>query len=200
MLSNIVPPIEAQDYIRINEIKNMIYCPRIPFYTLCLHLDRETGLSRLGLAAEAETKKRMKRRQHALHAVVEGERHFDQTVFSRQYGIIGQIDEVVVVPEGVYLVDYKDTDKDYGYWKVQLAAYAYCVQDMLGQLPLGCYVYSIPTQTYHEVTYNKRQQRKLMSLLAYLRGMTQHEICPEPTPQRAKCNTCQYLRFCNDIE
>ena len=111
----IAPPDEEllSTYLRINELKNYAYCPRISFYTLCLGIDRETGLSKMGIEAEAEVKTRMKRRKHALHAVVDGQRHFDVTVFSHTYRIVGRLDEVVEAADGIYLIDYKDTDRDY---------------------------------------------------------------------------------------
>jgi CRISPR/Cas system-associated exonuclease Cas4 (RecB family) len=115
---------ETDAYLRINEIKNMIYCPRISYYALCLGLDRETGLSRMGIAAEAEVKGRMRRRKHALHAVVDGERYFDVLLVSHVARLIGRIDELVATDAGVYLVDYKDTERDYGYWRAQLCAYS----------------------------------------------------------------------------
>ncbi len=186
-------------YIRINELKNYLYCPRISFYTLCLHIDRETGLSRMGIEAEIVAKRRMKRRKHALHSVMDGVRYFDVSVFSHTHRLVGKIDEVVESSAGLYLVDYKDTDKDYGYWKVQMAAYALCMPETDQRPIVGCYIYSIPTQTYTETKTTKRDHRKLTGILGELHAMTRHEICPPPTPHRAKCRTCQYTRFCNDV-
>src|SRR5579871_6411125 len=81
---------DTTHYLRINELKNYTYCPRISFYALCLGIDRETGLSRAGIDAEAETKVRMKRRKQALHSVKEGERHFDVTVYSHTLQLVGR--------------------------------------------------------------------------------------------------------------
>lgn len=186
-------------YLRINELKSYAYCPRISFYTLCLRLDRETGLSRMGIEAEAEVKTRMKRRKHALHAVVDGQRHFDVTVFSHIYQIVGRLDEVVETAAGIYLIDYKDTDRDYGYWKLQMYAYRLCLEEMLTPTILGCYIYSIPTQEYHEVKFAQRDAGKLPVALTELRAMVENEICPPPVEQIGKCRVCQYARFCNDV-
>ena len=153
----------------------------------------------MGIVAEAATKKRMRRRQHALHAVVEGERSFDVTLVSQQHRLIGKIDEVVETTAGAYLVDYKDNERDYGYWQVQMAAYRLCYEES-GTMPcLGTFIYSIPTQQYHEVTPQSRQRNKLFSILETLDVMVDREVCPPPTRQRGKCRTCQYARFCNDV-
>jgi CRISPR-associated exonuclease Cas4 len=190
---------DTDGYLRINELKNYLYCPRISFYALCMGLDRETGLSQLGVEAEADVKTRMKRRQHALHAVVNGRRWLDVEVVSHAQQIIGKIDEVVETAQGVYLVDYKDTDRDYGYWKMQLCAYRMCFEEA-EQLPvLGCYIYTLPTQTYHEIKLRKPDQAKFIEILDEIRSMVRDERCPSPVQQAGKCAVCQYARFCNDV-
>ena len=197
----IEPPDEEllSTYIRVNELKNYAYCPRISFYTLCLGIDRETGLSRMGIEAEAEVKSRMKRRKHALHAIVEGQRHFDVTVFSHTYRLVGRLDEVVETADGVYLIDYKDTDRDFGYWKLQMNAYRVCLDYPPAPPVLGCYIYSIPTQQYHEMKFTQRDAEKLLAALTELHNMVESERCPPPAPQLGKCRVCQYARFCNDV-
>jgi CRISPR-associated protein Cas4 len=186
-------------YWRVNEIKNYLYCARISFYTLCMGLDRETGLSQMGIEAEADTKKRMKRRKHALHAVHDGTRHFDVQVVSHTHQLIGRLDEVVETETGVYLIDYKDTDKDYGYWKLQMLAYRLCIEEQTELPVLGSYVYSIPTQQYTAVKTTATHQRKLAGVLETLAEMVNSEVCPPPVKQIGKCRSCQYARFCNDV-
>lgn len=190
---------DTTHYLRINELKNYVYCPRISYYALCLGLDRETGLSRSGIDAEANVKARMKRRKHALHTVVDGTRHLDVLVASHIQHLVGRLDEVVETPSGVHLVDYKDTERDYGYWKLQMCAYQLCVEESWRLPILGCHVYSIPTQQYHPVTFNKRERNKLLRIVKDIAAMIQEERCPPPTNQRGKCHVCQYARFCNDI-
>lgn len=185
-------------YLRINELKNAVYCLRIPFYALCWAMDRETTLSRMGIAEEARTKHKMKRRKHALHAVHDGIRHFDVPVVHHDLQLVGRLDEIVETDAGIYLVDYKDTERDYGYWKIQMAAYRGALT-AAGETVLGCYVYTIPTQTYHTVKITKRERRKLATLVAQLHDLLASEVCPPPTTHTRKCYGCQYANFCNDI-
>lgn len=186
------------EYIRINEIKNYIYCPRIPFYTLCLSLDRETALSKIGIENEDITKKRMKRRKHAAHAVHNGTRHLDVPVTHHDLRLVGRVDELIMTDDGVYVIDYKDTDRDYGYWRVQMTAYKLCLT-AAGHKVLDCYIYSIPDQTYHSLKLAKRDESRLKTILASLQRMIETEIIPAPTRHHRKCVTCQYERFCNDV-
>lgn len=190
--------IDTQPYLRINEVKNYIYCPRISYYTLCLQIDRGTDLSRAGTMAEGVTKQKMKRRKYALHSVHEGERRFDVPVVSHTHRIVGKIDEVVETPDGVYLVDYKDTERDYGYWRVQLCAYAIAMQEM-GQTVLGIYIYSIPQKQYMQIHPRDKDKLQLASTIEALRQLVFNEICPEAAEQIAKCRVCQYTRWCNDV-
>lgn len=188
----------VDNYLRINEIKNYLYCPRIPFYTLCLEMDRETALSQLGIESESIAKKKMKRRKHALHAVHDGSRHFDVPVILDDYALIGRIDEVVETDAGCYIVDYKDTDRDYGYWKIQLYAYRLGIEAQ-GKMVLGCYIYTIPNQSYIEMKITQREAKKLDEIVQALRSVIETQICPDPTPHDRKCHTCQYACFCNDV-
>jgi CRISPR-associated protein Cas4 len=186
-------------YLRINEIKNYLYCARTAFYTLCMGLDRQTSLMQIGMEQEEATKQRMKRRKHALHAIHDGaERHFSIPIYHDGLRIVGQLDEAVQVPDGLYLVDYKDQQQDMGYWRVQMLAYRLCVQSM-GQTVLGCYVYTLGDQTYHEIKPTKRDEKKLRDTITALWGLIEQDVCPPPTTKHAKCRSCRYLRFCNDI-
>lgn len=189
---------DTDHYIRINEIKNWLYCPRITFYILCMGLDRETALSKAGLQAEQDTKKRMRRRKHALHAVHHGDRHFDVDLVHHSLELVGQLDELVITQQGVYLVDYKDTNQDYGYWRVQMLAYRLCVEAS-GQIVLGSYIYSIPDQIYHPMNLTKTHHKKLTATLNSIRTILAKPICPPPTAHYKKCYTCQYARWCNDV-
>jgi CRISPR-associated exonuclease Cas4 len=184
--------------LRINEIKNYLYCPRISYYTLCLDIDRETDLSRGGIREEARTKTRMQRRKGALHALLPGERHFDVPLENPALGLIGRLDELVETADGVVLIDYKDTAHDYGYWGVQMLAYRLCAEAM-GWHVQGCALYIIPEKRYQELETKPKDEAKLRSILAALHTLVQDERCPPPVTQIGKCRSCQYSRFCNDI-
>jgi CRISPR-associated protein Cas4 len=188
----------TDEYLRINELKNYLYCPRISYYGLCLGLDRETHLSSGGIRAEATTKSKMKRRKQALHAVQAGEREFDVLVVHHDLRLIGRLDEVVRTGAGVYLVDYKDTDKDYGYWAVQMLAYRLGME-AAGEQVLGSYIYTIPKRAYVEVKPTARHRQQLEAALRALETMLTSEQCPPATEHVGKCQTCQYGRFCNDV-
>lgn len=188
---------DSQLYWRVNEIKNAVYCPRISFYALCLGLDRETAVSRIGIEAEAKTKKRMRRRKHALHAVHDGERVFDIPVIYHPLRLIGRLDEIVVTDDGVYLVDYKDTDTDYGYWALQMAAYRLGIA-ATGTKVLGCYIYTIPDQQYKQVKVNKGHENRLHEVIDQLELLIYTEVLPMPTKHPNRCLSCQYSCFCND--
>ena len=190
--------VDTDYYWRINELKNYIYCPRIAYYALCLGLDRNTAVAQAGIENEAEAKQRMKRRKHALHSVHEGVRQFDVMVVNHEFQYLGKVDEVVETESGVYLVDYKDTERDYGYWKPQMCAYKLAVEAS-NKTVLGCYIYVIPEKCYQEVEIRPRDQTSIIKVLREIQQMVAAEICPPPTPHWKKCQTCQFERFCNDV-
>jgi CRISPR-associated exonuclease Cas4 len=191
--------IDTSDYWRINEIKNALYCPRISFYSLVMGLDRITGAAAVGIEAEEDVRRKMRRRRGALHTLVKGERRFSVPVVSHQRRLVGRLDEMVITEQGVYLVDYKDTDRDYDYWEIQMAAYRMCVEET-SELPvLGCSIYTIPTHQYHTIVPSVRAIQKLEQTLQMLKTMAETQVCPSATSQAGKCRSCQYRRFCNDV-
>lgn len=198
MINNPAPR-DTSGFLRINELKNYLYCPRISFYSLCMDMDRITRLAELGIEAETDTKRRMRRRKHALHSVAEGVRHFSVTLWSESYRIIGQVDEIVETAGGVYLVDYKDTDKDYGYWQLQMAAYMACAVECISLPVVGCRIYTISDMTYHTVDVTAAVRKRLDRTLVAVRELVASEICPPPAKAKGKCRSCQYRRFCNDV-
>ena len=195
----IAPLPDTTGYLRINELKNHAYCPRIPYYTLCMGMDRTTRLAEMGVEAEIETKHRMNRRKHALHSVVEGTRHSDVAVWSRTWQLMGNVDEIVETSGGLYLVDYKDTAQDYGYWQMQMQAYRLCVEECLSAPVLGCYIYTIPDMAYHPVALDRRVLGRLDRAIQAMQDVLKSEVCPPPTPHQGKCRVCQYRCFCNDV-
>lgn len=191
---------DTDRYLRVNDLKSYVYCPRIAFYTLCLRLNCSTPSSRLGAQAEIEVKEKIKRRVRALHTVVEGERQLNIMVFSHTLHLVGRIDEVVQTANGIHLIDYKDTDHDHGYWKMQMQGYVICAEETLGQPVLGAWLYIIPDQTYQPVTLTAQDRCDLEATLAAIRTMVERETCPPPTPHAGKCRVCPSRRFCNDVE
>ncbi len=192
--------VETDFYLRINELKNFVYCPRTTFYELCLHLNLTTASAEMGQEAEREVKEKLRRRKQALHTVVEGERRFDVTVFSHKHRLVGKIDELVLAADGIHIVEYKDTPTDYGYWKMQLMGYRLCVEESYERPVVGCWVYIIPEKRYQPITLSKRDMKKLEDTRQFILQMIEAERCPPPVKQRGKCYSCQYRRFCNDIE
>lgn len=190
--------INTDTYFRINEIKNYSYCPRTCYYSLCLGIDRTTDLSWAGIDAEQKTKRQMQRRKQALHAVKAGVRHFDVPVVSHQCQLVGRLDEMVEAAEGVYLIDYKDTEQDHGYWKLQLLAYQLCLEEM-GKTVCATYIYTIPTRAYHRIQPKRADLERLQAILVAVQRMVTTETCPPPINHIGKCRSCQYSRFCNDI-
>ncbi|NUQ05471.1 MAG: CRISPR-associated protein Cas4 [Anaerolineae bacterium] len=193
-----IAPESSDAYLRVNEIKNYLYCPRVSYYGLCLDMDRETDLSHAGVCAEQEAKRLMKRRKRALHAVHEGTRRYDVTLVSHRYRIVGRIDEIVDSAEGVYLVDYKDTSHDYGYWRMQMTAYRLAAIES-GLNVLNCFVYTIPDQQYVPVVITAADERKLHGLIDSLLQMATSERCPPAVDKPGKCRSCQYANFCGDV-
>jgi CRISPR/Cas system-associated exonuclease Cas4 (RecB family) len=123
-----------------------------------------------------------------------GVRHFDVLIVSHQHRLVGRLDEMVETTDG-YLVDYKDTDRDYGYWRRKLA---YKLAGRGGYRALDAHIHH-SRSTVHAVQFRPSDTAKLKGILEALHQMIEAEVCPPPVDQLGKCRSCQYARFCNDV-
>ena len=61
------------------------------------------------------------------------------------------------------------------------------------------FLYLIPLRRAEAVRITARQRAALDEALAVMRAMLLKEQMPPPTRQRAKCVSCEFRRFCNDV-
>ena len=88
-------------FVRVTDLKQYDYCPRIVYYAYCLPAVRPlTYKMEAGLAAQDQTEALEERRSLRAYGVTQGERHFNVTVTSPHLGYTGQIDMVIDTSEG----------------------------------------------------------------------------------------------------
>jgi len=79
--------------IRVNDIKQYAYCPRVVFYQYCMPVEKKaTWKMEQGKVAEAEIDKLEKRRKLREYRLADGERRFHVWLTSGRIGLSGKID------------------------------------------------------------------------------------------------------------
>ena len=83
--------------LKVTDLKQFAYCPRIPYYHYCLPEVRPTTYKMdAGIRAQDRAEELERRRSLRAYGLTEGERHFNVSLASdAQLGVSGQIDLVI---------------------------------------------------------------------------------------------------------
>ncbi len=187
----------------VTDLKQYTYCPRIVYYGYCLpDLRPTTPNMELGQAAHQAEEGREHRRSLRTYGLTQGERAFDVWLESTNLGLRGKVDMTIRVaqPPEAIPVEYKDSTRQSGaHWVMQLTAYGMLLQENSGLPVRRGFFYYIPTRRSQEIAFTAAQQNKLRQTIDEIRAMIALEKMPDPPASRARCLTCEFRRFCNDI-
>lgn len=188
--------------VRVSDLKQWAYCPRVFYYQACLpdvrpttykmYAGREAGQSEAG---------REERRSLRAYGIAAGEREFDVPVRSARLGLRGEVDMVITVAETreVIPVDYKLTRIAGEHFQLQVAVYGMLLEEMRGIEVARGFLYEIPLRRAEEVRIEKRLRVKALRAVEEMRRIAEREEMPLPTRNRHKCVPCEFRRFCNDV-
>jgi len=188
--------------IRVTDLKQWAYCPRIFYYQQCLPKVRPvTYKMKAGVEAGQAEEGREERRSLRAYGLTRGEREFNVPVRSARLGLRGEIDMVISVPDSgeVIVVDYKLSTTLGAHFQLQLAAYATLLEEMRGVSVRRGFLYSIPDRQAEEIRIDPRLRGKLLKAVEAMRRIGEREEMPAPADNLRKCVSCEFRRFCNDV-
>src|SRR5688572_5334969 len=133
-------PLDEQDawWVRVTDLKQYAYCPRITYYMYCLpHLRPTTYKMQAGIESQERVTSLEERRSLQAYGLTDGERHFHVPVRSTALGCVGQIDMVIETKEGgqhrLIPVDYKLSRRTPDrHFHLQVACYGMMLEEMYG--------------------------------------------------------------------
>ncbi|MDE0631749.1 MAG: CRISPR-associated protein Cas4 [Caldilineaceae bacterium] len=192
--------------LKVTDLKQFAYCPRIPYYHYCLPEVRPTTYKMAaGIRAQDRAEELERRRSLRAYGLTEGERHFNVSITSGQLGVSGQIDLVIKHTlngeDRLIPVDYKLSRRDPGrHFKLQLACYALLLEEVWGLPVEDGFLYLIPARRAVRVPITTRLRNDVRRQLAEIRALVLAErMPPVPPKQRSRCIDCEFRRFCNDV-
>jgi len=188
----------------VTDVKQYFYCPRVPFYAYCLSDVRpKTDKMEAGRAAHEVEALREHRRSLQPYDVKAAERQFDVALASEALGLSGQIDLVLLDPDGesgaAWPVDFKFTPRKGPHFELQLVAYALLLEECWERRVDRGFLYLIPLRLAEPVRITTAAKRRVRAALAQMQQMIVEERLPAPPKTRAKCLDCEFRRFCNDV-
>ena len=186
--------------LTVTDIRQHVYCPRIPYYRYTLPLERTvTAKMDLGKEEHETTSAKEARRTLKAYGIKEGERRFGVDLYSENLGLRGKIDMVIFTPHEVIPVEYKMAARIGLHHKYQLTAYAMLAEHTFGGTVTRAFVYLTPVKKALEVPITGAMRAHVKKILAALHSSIENERLPRPTPHRKRCTDCEYRRFCGDV-
>ena len=191
----------------VTDLKQYTFCPRIVYYRYCLPRVRPvTGLMEEGILRHEEEDTREERRSLRHYGVVEGERIAHLALCSATLGLTGRLDLAIATPsrraedaEGI-VVEYKYSEQKAGpHFALQLAAYALLLEEAWSLPVRRGYLYSIPLRRAELIPITPRLRKKVVQTVEQMRRNVESELMPDAPSSLARCITCEFRRFCNDV-
>lgn len=187
--------------IIVTSLKQYAYCPRITYHESILGRARPITYKMEDGALEHEAERRRARRRTLKQYGVEaGYRLFNVRLRHPKLGLTGMMDEVLQLPDGVMIpIDYKVARKVSLSHRLQICAYAMLLEGISGiHVPHG-FIYLIPLHKTQQIKTTADLRQQTLDALGAIRVIIQDEMMPEPVRELAKCTSCEFRRFCNDV-
>lgn len=193
---------ESNFTMRVIDLKQYVYCPRILYYHTILPAVRPvTYKMEAGITAHHQEERREKRRSLKSYGLNEGKCTFNVSLFSAELGLSGELDMLIETDTEYIPVDYKHSKKAGKHFKLQLMAYGRLLETLFSSektVKRG-FLYFIPTRQAVSVTFTKSLRRQLKQTLPIMQQIAWEQLMPAPTTYPARCVDCEFKRFCNDV-
>ena len=193
--------IEEGHFLRVSDLKQFAYCERIVYYLYCLP-DVRPVTYKMEAAREAHEREenREERRSLRPYGLQAGERVCNLWLESSRLGLRGRLDLAIRCRDEAIPVEYKDSPGRLGpHWVLQLAAYGLLLQEAWGLPVRRGFIYYIPQRRAREVSLTPALLDEVEEKIRAIWRIVLHESMPPPTRQRARCVTCEFRLFCNDV-
>jgi CRISPR-associated exonuclease Cas4 len=189
-------------WITVNDIKQYIYCPRIPFYN---NLLSGTGDVTYGMLTGREFEFSLNKNTLTKlfeDLIYDGYKLVkDLTLFSAESMLRGKLDYALIGEHKAYPIEVKYSNNP-GIYKMQLAAYSILLEDSLKLKSTEgyfLYKYSHIKIKLNRVKITGSDKAKVIYIADMARSNIMAGIRPDPIGSRAKCNFCEFRNFCDDI-
>ena len=187
--------------LRVNDLKQFEYCPRIVFYNTVMPVERKVTVKmERGKEEELRVDALESRRTLKRYELGSGERKFHVGLESARLGLSGKLDLMIVSPKGLFPVDFKYTrGRPHRNHVVQLAGYALLVEEDFQRPVETGFIYLAPVHQVVTVALTSQLKGQTLQRLAEIRAMIRDGMLPSATPVRARCEECEFRNFCGDV-
>ncbi len=187
--------------LRVNDLKQFEYCPRIVFYNTVMPVERKSTVKmERGKEIELKLDALEARRTLRRYRLAEGERRYHVSLSSDRLRLSGKLDLLIVTADGCYPVDFKHTrNRPRRNHVLQLGGYALLVEEVMQKPVPAAFIYIAPRNQLVRVIVTDGLKELVRTRLGQIREMIREQFLPEPTPVRARCEECEFRNYCGDV-
>ncbi|MCL4423873.1 MAG: CRISPR-associated protein Cas4 [Firmicutes bacterium] len=188
--------------LKVSDIKQYLYCPRIIYFTYVIPVERrvtykmQEGKEQQLILEGLEGRRTLRR-----YRLEEGTRQKRCRIFSENLGLEGTVDMLIDSPAGLFPVEFKNT---HGLpalnHKYQLVAYALLLEESFRRPVRAGFLYLIPGNRIYTYLITDPMREYTKKLLAAMRRLVNKAVFPPATPSRGKCRDCEFRNYCNDLD
>jgi len=189
--------------LRVSDVKQYIYCPRIIYFYYVLPIHRRiTKKMEYGRLEHVEIKQLEKRRKLKAYGILEGTRDFQVYLQSSRLGLNGLLDMSITTPSGeVYPVEFKHSISKKGlHQKYQLTAYAMLLEEKYQKPIRYGFLYLIPSKTVVALEITSSMREHVKKTLSAIRNIIAGEKIPGYIRSKHRCTDCEFKNYCADLE
>jgi CRISPR-associated exonuclease Cas4 len=186
--------------LKVSDIKQFAYCPRIVYYTYVLPVEKaSTYKMDVGREEHASLESKESRRTLRRYGLHEGERRFRVGLQSPRLGLTGVLDLLIVTEGKHYPVEFKDAAGGEAlHHRYQLGAYCLLVEDVFRTTVRSGFLYMISENRVVPVPLTTNLRRRVIEHIVRIRDMVTAEKMPPATRRKAKCRVCEFKNYCQD--
>ncbi|MBI4444432.1 MAG: CRISPR-associated protein Cas4 [Acidobacteria bacterium] len=187
--------------LRVHDLKQYEYCPRIVFYNTLMPVERKSTVKMdRGKEEEFRLDALEKRRSLRRYQLLSGERRFHVWLESPRLGLSGRLDLLIISPAGFFPVDFKYTrGRSHRNHLLQLAGYALLVEENFQTQVETGFIYLTPIQEIVAVSLSSQLKDQAIGGLGQIRDSIREGVLPAPTPVRCRCQECEFRNYCGDV-
>ena len=187
--------------LRVNDLKQYEYCPRVVFYNTVMPVERKTTVKMdRGKDEEFRLDALEKRRTLKRYELASGKRSFHVWLESKRLGLSGKLDLLISSPRGHFPVDFKySKSRPHRNHAFQLAGYALLVEEAFDAKVETGFIYLLPVQEVVAVELTPRLKEDAVERLGAIREMISDGILPPATRVRSRCEDCEFRNYCGDV-
>ena len=186
--------------LRVSDLKQYIYCPRIIYYYYVLPIPRRvTRKMEYGKLEHVEISRLEKRRRLKAYGLLEGDRKFQVHLQSSRLGLHGLLDMIITTACGRYAVEFKYSIGKIGlHVKYQLAAYAMLLEESLRKPVRFGFLYLIPSKSVVPIEITTGMRDYVKKTLSAMRNVISGEKIPGYVRSKRRCVNCEFKNYCAD--